>query len=96
MTNSTLRLRRNLIATSCLVAAGALAPLAAHADDATAAAGPAAPANVTAASDAAAASASVAPIIVTAERREVNIQKRADLRSPRSPPASSTSRSSPT
>ena len=75
MTNSTLRLRRNLIATSCLVAAGALAPLAAHADDATAAAGPAAPANVTAASDAAAASASVAPIIVNAERREVNIQR---------------------
>lgn len=74
MTNSMPRLRRNLIATSCLVAAGALAPLAAHADDATNA-GPAATANVTAASDAAAASASVAPIIVNAERREVNIQR---------------------
>jgi iron complex outermembrane recepter protein len=75
MTNSTLRLRRNLIATSCLVAAGALAPLVAHADDATAAAGPAAPANVTATADADAASASVSPIIINAERREVNLQR---------------------
>jgi iron complex outermembrane receptor protein len=74
MTNSTLRLRRNLIATSCLVAVGALAPLAAHADDAVSA-GPAANANVTATADAAAASASVAPIIINAERREVNLQR---------------------
>ncbi|HEX3408349.1 MAG TPA: TonB-dependent receptor plug domain-containing protein, partial [Caulobacteraceae bacterium] len=61
MTDSMLRLRRNLIATSCLVAAGALAPLAAHAAD------PAAPAG--------GANATVAPIIVNAERREVNLQR---------------------
>ncbi|HEX3919927.1 MAG TPA: TonB-dependent receptor [Caulobacteraceae bacterium] len=69
MTEHMLRLRRNLIATSCLVAATSLVPLAAHADDATATAA----ATATATADTT--SASVAPIIVTAERREVNIQK---------------------
>ena len=61
-------------APSCLVAAGALAPLAAHADDASAGGEVATTANVTATADAAAAG-TVAPIIVNAERREVNIQR---------------------
>ena len=64
MADSMLLLRRNLIATSCLVAAGALAPLAAHAADPTTGA-------------AAAPNATVAPIIVNAERREVNLQRAA-------------------
>lgn len=58
MAISSTRRRRNLIATSCLVAASTLAPLAAHAATAD---------------DAAAGT--VAPIIVNAERREVNIQR---------------------
>ena len=65
MTDSMLRMRLRLVATSCLVAAGALAPLAAHAADPTAGA----PASE--------ASATVAPIIVNAERREVNLQRAA-------------------
>src|SRR5579885_2156143 len=66
MNNSSLRRRRTLIATSCLVAAGALAPLTVRAADA--------------ANDAPVATAStstVAPITVTAERRAVDIQKAA-------------------
>src|SRR5581483_9394307 len=69
MTESMPRLRRNLIATSCLVAAGALAPMAAHAADATAAANPAPPPA------AAPENATVQPIIINAERREVNLQR---------------------
>ena len=74
MAETFMRRRRNLIATSCLVAAGALAPVAAHADDASAGGVVATTANVTATADAAAAG-TVAPIIVNAERREVNIQR---------------------
>ncbi len=73
MTESILRLRRNLFATSCVAAAGVLTPLAAHAADATATAA----ATATVASTAAAASdvGAVAPITINAERREVNIQQ---------------------
>jgi len=69
MTDSMPRLRRNLIATSCLIAASALAPLAAHAADATDTA--VATAAATDTSD----TGTVAPIVVNAERRDVNIQK---------------------
>jgi iron complex outermembrane receptor protein len=68
MTEHILRLRRNLIATSCLVAATSLAPLVAHADDARAAPPSTAVTTATEGSE-------VTPIIVNAERREVNIQK---------------------
>ena len=73
MTRSQPRLKRDLIITTCLTAAALFAaPLAAHADDATAPI-----ATVTATTDAAAANdtAAVAQITVTAERREVNLQK---------------------
>jgi iron complex outermembrane recepter protein len=59
MTQSILHLKRNLVGASCLAAVAVGAPLAAHAADAAAPGGAAA--NPT--------------IIVTAERREVNIQK---------------------
>ncbi len=62
-----LRLRRILIATTCLVTSAALAPLAAHADDATAAAH--------AGAATASGSGAVAEVVVTAERREENIQR---------------------
>jgi iron complex outermembrane receptor protein len=62
MTNLMPRFRRNLTTTTCLVAAAALAPLMAHA----------ATADATATSDAAS---TVAPIVVNAERREVDLQK---------------------
>lgn len=65
MTRLSKRLKRHLIVSSCLSAAAIAFPLAAHADDAAAS------------SDAAAASAgsaTVGEIVVTAERREVNLQ----------------------
>ncbi|HWA63604.1 MAG TPA: TonB-dependent receptor [Caulobacteraceae bacterium] len=66
MTNSKLRLRRNLIATTYLVALGAAAPSLAHAADAA-----------TATAAGAADETTVEQLIVTAERRSVDIQKSA-------------------
>ena len=66
MTRLSTRLRRQLIVTSCLSAAAIAIPLAAHADDVTA--------STDASASAAADSSTVGEIVVTAERREVNIQ----------------------
>src|SRR5579863_5247753 len=63
MANSSLQ--RTLIATTCLVAAGVGMPLLAHADDAAASSAPIATAATT----------TVQQITITAERREVDIQK---------------------
>jgi iron complex outermembrane recepter protein len=63
MTRLSTRLKRQLIVTSCLSAAAIAFPLAAHADTATASA-----------ASATAGSSTVGEIVVTAERREVNIQ----------------------
>ena len=57
MTNSSLRLRRNLIVSSCLATAAAWLPAAAHAADAAAS--------------------TVPGVVITAEHREVDIQKAA-------------------
>jgi iron complex outermembrane receptor protein len=69
MTRSALHLKRNLILTTCLTAVGVCAPLVAHAGDGTA----------TNAAVAATAAAEALPaagtVVVTAERRTVDIQK---------------------
>jgi len=74
MTRLSTRLQRHLIVTTCLSGLAIAAPLAAHADDAAAPSAVVSTATASADAGGASTAATVGQIVVTAERRQVNIQ----------------------